>query len=393
MPRLRGTPEYDDAPSKILAHHWPDVPNHGDITAVDWAAVEPVSIITAGFPCQDVSTAGRRAGLRPGTRTGLFHNTIEAIDAIRPDIAVLENVAGLRTADGEPWPTEVGAARIAVLRIDVALKRATGHERNRLVRQRKRAVARFDATRRRLVQRAIGTVVGELAAIGYDSAWTGVRASDVGAPHERDRIFILAYPADTDDSEFARQPNQRAGREASTGDRRGLLLPTPVASPSGGTAENHLRKKPGRKVVTDLAILVENGLLATGGVLPTPTAGLATGGPDYARAGRAGSGGDDLVTIAARAEQGRGANWGKYAAAIRLWEELLRPAPPPTEPNSNGRPHLNAAFAEWMMGLDGGWVTDVPGLSRSAQLKAIGNGVCPQQAYRALGDLWHTAGL
>ena len=187
-----------------------------------------------------------------------------------------------------------------------------------------------------------------------------------------------------------------------------------------------MRKKPGRKVVTDLAILVENDLLASGGVvlptptvgnatgtnerrggkrgdelllpgvavayaagdlLPTPTAGLSTGGPDYARADRVGSGGDDLITIAARAEKNRGTNWGKYAPAIRRWESLTRPAPAPTEPNRNGRPRLNARFAEWMMGLADGHVTDVPDLSRADQLKAIGNGVCPPQAVAALHQL------
>ncbi|AYD83946.1 DNA methylase [Gordonia phage Getalong] len=63
---------------------------------------------------------------------------------------------------------------------------------------------------------------------------------------------------------------------------------------------------------------------------------------------------------------------------------MTRPAPAPTELNSNNRPRLNAAFAEWMMGLPEGHVTAVPGLSRAEQLKAIGNGVCPPQAYRAL---------
>lgn len=77
-------------------------------------------------------------------------------------------------------------------------------------------------------------------------------------------------------------------------------------------------------------------------------------------------------------------NWGKYAPAIHRWEVITRPAPAPTEPNKNGKPRLAAAFAEWMMGLPAGHVTDPDiGISRSDQLKAIGNGVCPQQAYAA----------
>lgn len=82
-------------------------------------------------------------------------------------------------------------------------------------------------------------------------------------------------------------------------------LPTPVAQPSGNTPENHLRKKPGREVVTDLAILVENDLLKSGGkVLPTPEAKNVHAGPDYARKGRKKSGGDDLVPATTKPSTG-----------------------------------------------------------------------------------------
>lgn len=67
---------------------------------------------------------------------------------------------------------------------------------------------------------------------------------------------------------------------------------------------------------------------------------------------------------------------------------MTRPAAAPTELNGNGKPRLNAAFAEWMMGLPAGHVTDPAiGLPRTAQLKAIGNGVCPPQAVAALHQL------
>lgn len=80
--------EYDTAPSQILAHHWPDVPNLGDITAVDWAAVEPVDIIIGGTPCQDLSAAGRRAGMTEGTRSNLWVHMREAIAIIRPGYVI-----------------------------------------------------------------------------------------------------------------------------------------------------------------------------------------------------------------------------------------------------------------------------------------------------------------
>lgn len=61
-----------------------------------------------------------------------------------------------------------------------------------------------------------------------------------------------------------------------------------------------------------------------------------------------------------------------------------RRAPSPVEPGPKGDPRLSPRFVEWLMGLPAGWVTDVPGLSRNAQLKALGNGVVPQQAEMAL---------
>lgn len=80
--------------------------------------------------------------------------------------------------------------------------------------------------------------------------------------------------------------------------------------------------------------------------------------------------------------------YGVYEAAVHRWEQVTRPAPLPTEPNSKGKPRLNAAFAEWMMGLPDGWVTSPEiGLSRAQQLKAIGNGVCIPQAVAALTHL------
>jgi DNA (cytosine-5)-methyltransferase 1 len=137
-----------------------------------------------------------------------------------------------------------------------------------------------------------------------------------------------------------------------------------MANQSHNTPENHLRKKPGRKVVTDLAIVVENGLLESGGeLLPTPQAGEPLLG------GQA----KEMAT-----------DWGKYGPAIRRWEQVTRPAPAPTEPNKNGNPRLAAAFSEWMLGWPAGWVSDVDGLTRNDMLRIIGNGVCAQQCFAAL---------
>ena len=159
------------------------------------------------------------------------------------------------------------------------------------------------------------------------------------------------------------------------------LLPTPqtmdilpARSPEK-IAESKLRTPAG---YSNLREAVVNDLL------PTPEAKLASSGPDYARANRAGSGGDDLTTKVFK-EQLTDINWGKFEPAIRRWEAVTgRPAPAPAKPDGKDGAHrLSSKFTEWMMGLPDGWITD-HGLTRNEELKMAGNGVCPQQAELAL---------
>lgn len=158
--------EWEDAPSKILEANFPGVPNYRDVSQVDWASVEPVDILTGGFPCQDVSLAGRRAGLGEGTRSGLWSEFAKAIEVIRPRWVVIENVRGLLSAkagsDLEQCAWCMGE---------------TGNGEPPL--------------------RALGAVLGDLADLRYDARWHGVRASEAGAPHQRFRVFVLAERADT----------------------------------------------------------------------------------------------------------------------------------------------------------------------------------------------------
>ncbi|MEU7639856.1 DNA (cytosine-5-)-methyltransferase [Streptomyces sp. NPDC039016] len=154
--------EVDPNASKILAHHWPDVPNLGDLAAVDFRDVEPVDVLTAGFPCQDVSLAGKRAGIAKGTRSGLWLHIARAIETLRPSLAVIENVPGLLSAAHSvvepcPWCVGDGGAESPL--------------------------------------RALGAVLGDLAGFGYDAEWCCVRASEIGAAHQRKRVFIAARPA------------------------------------------------------------------------------------------------------------------------------------------------------------------------------------------------------
>lgn len=154
--------EIEPAACKILEKRFPGVPNLGDISAVNFREVEPVDILAGGFPCQDLSMAGRRAGLREGTRSGLWFQFARAIDELRPKLVVIENVRGLLSATAENG-MEYDSEILGILN-------------------------------GRAVIRALGAVLGDLAELGYDARWAGVRAADAGAPHNRFRVFITAYP-------------------------------------------------------------------------------------------------------------------------------------------------------------------------------------------------------
>ena len=160
--------EWEDAPSAILEKHFPGIPNFKDVTKVDWASVEPVDILTGGFPCQDLSTAGTRAGIKEGTRSGLWSEFYKAIEIIKPKLVVIENVRGLLSAKADNG-VEYSEEDLATLNGQPPI-------------------------------RALGAVLGDLADIGYDCKWTGIRAADAGAPHSRFRVFVIAYPSDTGSS-------------------------------------------------------------------------------------------------------------------------------------------------------------------------------------------------
>jgi len=171
-------------------------------------------------------------------------------------------------------------------------------------------------------------------------------------------------------------------------DLPGALLPTPLSGEARHGSPNQHRTR-GDKMLTGVVLSEIAPLL-----LPTPNAADGERGQDYARANRDGSGGDDLVTLVVKAANT--SQWGKYEPAIRRWEQLTRPAPPPTEPNKNGNPRLNPAFSEWMMGWPAGWVTDLvlpmtdprpDKISRNDALRIIGNGVVVRQAVAALQQL------
>lgn len=132
--------EIEEFPRKVLAKHWPEVPIYEDVRKLPFhlERIKGAEVITAGFPCQDISYAGDGAGLA-GERSGLWWMVRRTLRLVRPRLAVLENVAAL-------------------------------------------------------LNRGMGTVLGSMAAIGYDAEWHCVPLSAHGACHRRDRLSILAYP-------------------------------------------------------------------------------------------------------------------------------------------------------------------------------------------------------
>ena len=129
--------EIDEYANRVLERHWPDVKRWKDVRQCSGANVERTNIICGGFPCQDISFAGNGAGLQ-GERSGLWEEYRRIVSELLPSYVVVENVSAL-------------------------------------------------------LIRGFGTVLSDLASLGYDAEWQSLRASDFGLPHRRERVFIVAY--------------------------------------------------------------------------------------------------------------------------------------------------------------------------------------------------------
>lgn len=229
-------------------------PNLGDLKKVHWEEVPKVDILTAGYPCQPFSHAGYRKGTEDERHLWPYIKNI--ISILRPRYVVLENVRG---------------------HLSLGFRE----------------------------------VLGDLASVGYDAKWQLIRASDVGAPHRRERLFAVAQPTNPDSE-------------------RGVFRESD---------EERNQKKP------------QFEFIGSGKIISNP---------------------DD------RREPHLGKVSELGSRFITRRQMSMRTAPNPLD---NGK--LNARFVEYMMGLPEGWVTDLE-LSRAQQLKMLGNGVVPQQAYFAL---------
>ena len=138
--------EIEEFPRRVLAKHWPGVPIYDDVRSLTGARLAAdgiaVDVVTGGFPCQDLSEAGTRGGIN-AQRSGLWGEIARLVGELRPRYVLVENVANLLAGERGAW---------------------------------------------------FGRVLGDLAALGYDAEWHSVPASYVGAPHERDRVWIIAHP-------------------------------------------------------------------------------------------------------------------------------------------------------------------------------------------------------
>jgi len=398
--RIAWAADPDPHITQILDARMPGTPNLGDLRPIDWADVEPIDVLVAGFPCQDISAAGKRAGIEKGVRSGLWADIVASLRVLRPTLVVVENVAALRWRNG-----------------------------------------------------GLYRVLGDLAEAGYDAAWRSVRAADIGAAHRRERVFLLGWlrlprtdrrGGDAADADRARRLVEWRQRHLQA--RRSVVAgPPPAAADADGLGREELHTSntdrwpvaAGRSaVVADPASFGhrDGWPQGRGGI---PSAAVAAGAPasgprgipaDAASDGRneglpgaarlqrrpdAALGGHptahpagerpgrqhraqghlvavpdlDAAPSAASGAESTSVNWGVYEAAIRRWEAVLgRPTPHPTQSGNHGRPVLAPVFVEHLMGLPAGWVTALR-LPRTAQLRALGNGVVPQQAAHAVSLL------
>lgn len=280
--------EFDKYASQVVQERF-GIPNHGNIKEIDWATLPEIDILTAGYPCQPFSHAGQRKGTDDPRH--IYPYIKEAISILRPRVVILENVRG---------------------HLSLGLK----------------------------------DVLKDLAQIGYDARWQVVRASDVGAPHRRERIFIIATPQCTHTN------RERCALESN--DCRAFGHQGQSQSQLSELEQTSIRHSNDCCIGQESCVCREFSTQSSG------------------------TGETAINTISERKSSVR--------QVQKLgWESTARPnlhlQPVPNPLDQDGK--LNAKFVEYMMGLPNGWVTDLD-LSRAQQLKILGNGVVPQQAYYAI---------
>jgi len=309
--RLAFVADNAKAQRQLLTSLHPEVQNLGDFTATEWSGIGRVDVLTAGYPCQPFSVAGNRKGVSDARH--LWPHVRSAIRALGPSLVVLENVRGHLSL-------------------------------------------------------GFGDVLADLADLGMSARWGVVKASDVGAPHRRARLFVIAWPP-------IPESDGRERSRAARGWRYGLANSCRIHA-ADADIEGPQR---------------ERSSIQGGGAISASTASDAErhGHGQQLRAGRMAGMEEGKESQAQERERPRRVadptvDWGVYSDAITRWSGIIgRPPPPQTVPGASGRERLSPRFVEWMMGLDDGHVTG-RGLSPTKELETLGNGVVPQQAEYAI---------
>lgn len=330
----------------ILARHWPSAVRYDDVRGVGASNAPRVDVICGGFPCQDVSYAGKGAGLA-GERSGLWYEFARIVRELRPRIVVVENVAALAS-------------------------------------------------------RGLDTVLGDLSEAGYDAAWFDVRASDVGAPHRRERLFVVAWRRDVadargDDAErlggpagVAREggaPEGEASQRERSGDTaRGRGEARAVADPRCANGNGRAYRDAGRGSDGDAPRRDES----TGDDQRRGGVESSVDVADGARKRRSPNGRRGRGPLADPDLSGEARSGGGSGAIARVGGEV------------DGLPRrLDLAAHRWPVGPDEAQPEDEPPRvaskvpMRRQRLKALGNSVVPQVSYvvgcvvaRALAEGW-----
>ena len=316
---LRFVSDIDKNASTLLAHHHPDTPNLGDLTTVNWEQQDQIDVLTAGYPCQPFSVAGKRKGTQDDR--AIFSFISNAVSVLRPRYLFFENVAGHLTIGG-------------------------------------------------------AGVIAELTRLRYNCRWGIIRASETGAAHQRKRLFIWCETKDTNSyRECETQTGQGRRRQVRPSRPVGQVISDTTFSDGTDTKQPSMDKAArstaeSRKPVSEIT---------------TYPSSKRHGRRQDARTMGSFNGEMETETRRQRTRQqlkyrsSKAFNWRQYETAIRRWETVInRPAPIPVDDKG-----VNPVFVEWFMGLPEGHVTGL-GLSRSAELKMLGNGVVPQQARLAL---------
>ena len=301
--------------------------NLGDIKQIDWDTVEPIDILTAGYPCQPFSHAGQRKGTEDERH--IWPYIIKAISTLRPKYIVLENVRGHLSL-------------------------------------------------------GFSTVLADLTKIGYDARWQIVRASDIGAPHQRARLFIIAYPKggwsriqqSRNKKKHAKSGNYNQSIANSDGQRSQIPIKGQITSKSESASIGN------SKVITDANSNAREESRRTDRELSIESRGLQSGQDKRETRCKYGCSCETNCNTDNQ-YQPHNRQVPKLGRRFATRREMSMQDIPPALVDAK----LNSKFVEYMMGLPEGWVTDLD-LSRAQQLKMLGNGVVPQQAYYAL-ELLH----